>query len=199
MDEKNAEGFSKILFLKAESHTENLFTKEQGQQIYQRLRTELRALSRPGLLVIDFSGIQHITPTCLNQILKIFHERNEEEFAEKYLLIRLQDANSDLKECLRLVAKEESLVLLCCDTKGKWELLGKLTHALRITLEVVQKLGGATSEQVSEWLGLSLSAASNRLRQLYEMRLVVRDEESLPITGGRRFVYSFVLSYSFQE
>jgi hypothetical protein len=191
----------KVLFLKQESQSQNLFTKEQGQQIYDRIRTQLKELPCPGLLVLDFMEIQYIVPTCLSQILKIFHERHQEEFSDKYLLVRLEKTNSDLKECLRLVAKEESLVLLCGNNRGDWELLGhlgQLTQALKSTLELVQKLGIATSKRVSEELGLRLSAASNRLRQLYEMRLLVRDEESLPATGGRRFVYSFVLSYPFK-
>ncbi len=189
----------KNLVLKAESQSENLLTKEQGQHIYGRVRDELKGLPCPGLLVLDFLGMQHITLTCLRQILKFFYERDREEWANKCLLIRLQDANSDIKACLSLVAKEEALALLCCDAVGNWEILGKLTHALNITLEVVQQLGRATSEQVSQKLGLSLSAASNRLRQLYEMGLVIREEGSLPITGGRRFVYAFVLSYPFRE
>ena len=189
----------KIFFLKRESQAENLFTMEQGQHINERIRQELRDLPSSGLLVLDFLEIQHVTLTCLRQILKIFHERDREEFAEKDLLIRRGNANSELKEILGVVAKEESLALLYCDAKGNWEILGHLTHALSVTLKVVQKLGRATSDQVSEQLGLRLSAASNRLRQLYRMGLVVRSEESLPLTGGRRFVYSFVLSYPFQE
>jgi DNA-binding transcriptional ArsR family regulator len=140
-------------------------------------------------------------------MLKIFHERTQEEWAQKYLLIQLQKDSSDLKACLKLLAKEEGLVLLChfatlnasCDATGNWELFGKLTHAERSTLEVVRTLGRATSEQVSQQLGLEPAAASNRLRQLYQMGLVVREEESLSLTGGRRFVYSFVLSFPFQE
>jgi DNA-binding transcriptional ArsR family regulator len=131
-------------------------------------------------------------------MLKIFHERTYEEGSQKYVVIQLQQKSSDLKACLKLVAKEESLVLLCCDGTENWEVLGKLTYADRSTLEVVQTLGKATSEQISQQLGLEPAAASNRLRHLYQMGLVVREEESLPFTGGRRFVYSFVLSFPFQ-
>ena len=189
----------KILFLWGESQSEHLLTTEQGQRLYECIRQAFNDLPRPGLLVLDCRQIQSITPACVHHILKIFHERKQEGETEKYMLIQLQDDSSDLKTCFRLVAKEEGLVLLCCDEMGNWELLGKLTHAERSTLEVVQTLGSATSEQVSHELKLPPAAASNRLRQLYQMGLAVREEASLPLTGGRRFTYSFVLSFPFQK
>lgn len=183
----------KKLSLLRESQTENLFTKEQGQHIYERIRQELLDLPSPGLLVLDFRKIQHITLPCLRQILAIFQEYDSSAFAKKSLLIKLHDANSDLKESFSLVAKEESLVLLCCDVEGNWEILGHLTHALRVTLEMVQKLGRATSEQVSEALGLRLSAASNRLRQLYRLG---RQRGGKLTHDGRKTVCLFVCAFT---
>ncbi len=114
-------------------------------------------------------------------------------------MLRLPDDNSDLKELLRIIANEESLVLICCDIRGNWEILGHLTHALRTTLDVVLEQAGVTSEQVSKRLRLNASAASNRLRQLYETGLVARKEEVLSNSGGRRFVYSFVSPYFLED
>lgn len=190
----------KILSACDEIQAGSLFTMDQGQHIYERIIQELEKLPSPGLLVLDFLSIKYITLTCLRQILRAFHERDRRrEFAGKHLAIRRQNGNSDLRDLMKVVAEEESLALLCQGLQENWEIVGNLTHALRTTLEVVQKLGKATSEEVSRELGIRLNAASNRLGQLHKLGLVVRDEESLPVTGGKRFIHVFVPSYPFQE
>ena len=44
----------------------------------------------------------------------------------------------------------------------------------------------------SELLNIPINAASNRLKDLYDMKLVTREERILTSTGGRQFVYRCV-------
>ncbi len=78
---------------------------------------------------------------------------------------------------------------MCFDEKGKLEILGEITKAQRDTLKIVIKKKEITSTELSTLFNIPINAASNRLKDLYSMKLVKRSERILPFTGGRQFIY----------
>ena len=103
--------------------------------------------------------------------------------------MRSDHANHDLNDCLLLALKEKSRVIPWLDEKGNWKVLGELTKAQNDTLEIIRERKEVTSAEMSKILNVPISAASNRLKDLYDMKLITREEEILTSTGGRQFVY----------
>ena len=61
--------------------------------------------------------------------------------------------------------------------KGKWEVLGGFTKAQIDTLLVVLERQEITSTELSGFFNIAINAASNRLKNLYNLKLVMRKEE----------------------
>jgi len=96
------------------------------------------------------------------------------------------------------VAQEMGVVIPAIDEAGRWRVYGKLTVAEAQTVEIVHEMGranlhsgevaGITAAELSERLDIPVSAASNRLKHLFDRRLI-RREERLRSVGGREFFY----------
>ena len=166
----------------------NLLQRKLGEKIFLILKKELRKLPKGEVLLLDFRMVKYATSTCLVEILRIFDETKNYE--EKYLLLRLNLRNEDFVDCLSLAIKERGIVLPAIDGKGRWMLLGELSKALRETLELVREREEVTSGQVGGHFNIPISAASNRLKQLYQLRLISRKEETISESGGWQFIYT---------
>jgi predicted transcriptional regulator len=171
------------------TETGNLLGCEQGQRVLAAIQEELNRLPAGGILLLDFRNIRDATPACLIEILTAIDKLKQLEFQDKYLILKLERANVDLKTGLSLVLKEKKCVIPNIDENGNWEVLGELTKAQKETIEFIKERGEVTSREISQRLNLPIGATSNRLRDLYHLRLVTREERSLNITGGRQFVY----------
>ncbi len=175
------------------SSSENLLSREQGRRIFQRIEEELRTLSEGGILLLDLRNISYATVACLIEILYILDVPRERGFQDKYVILRSDSRNRDLNDCLTLALKEKGKAVSLVDESGKCRVLGELTKAQRDTLEIIRDRREATSTEISKLLNIPINAASNRLKDLYDMKLVKREEKILPGTGGRQFVYRRIL------
>ncbi len=168
----------------------NLLKRELGERAFLGLKRELKNLPKGGILLLDFRRIKYATSTFLVETLRIFDEVKNAEYEGKYLLLKLNLKNEELLDCLKLAIKERGIVLSLFDENGRWMVLGELSRALQETLEFVREKGEVTSNQIGKHFNIPISAASNRLKQLYQLRLISRDEQSIPTSGGWQFVYS---------
>jgi hypothetical protein len=175
------------------SRNENLLSREQGRRIFQRIEEELRKLSEGGILLLDLRNISYATAACLIEILNILDVPREREFQDKYVVLKSDSRNRDLNDCLILALKEKGKAISWVDEKGNCRVLGELTKAQKDTLEIIRNRREATSTEMSKLLNIPINAASNRLKDLYDMKLVKREERILPGTGGRQFVYRRIL------
>lgn len=184
-----AENYIQQIDIRQYSKNENLLSREQGRRIFQRIEEELRKLPEGGILLLDLRNISYATAACLIEILSILDVPREREFQDKYIVLKSDSRNRDLNDCLTLALKEKSKAILWVDEKGNCCVLGELTKAQKDTLEIIRNRRKATSTEISKLLNIPISAASNRLKDLYDMKLVKREERILPGTGGRQFVY----------
>jgi DNA-binding transcriptional ArsR family regulator len=184
-----AENHIQQIDIRQYSRNENLLSREQGRRISQRIEEELRRLPEGGILLLDLRNISYATAACLIEILSILDVPGERELQDKYVVLKSDSRNRDLNDCLTLALKERSKAILWVDEKGNCRVLGELTKAQRDTLEIIRNRREATSTEISELLKIPINAASNRLKDLYDMKLVKREERILSCTGGRQFVY----------
>ena len=65
-------------------------------------------------------------------------------------------------------------------------------------LRAVNEIGDATTVQVAEHLGESVTAINNRMSALWKMGLLTRQADNF-VPGGRRFVYAVNVVEEFEE
>lgn len=171
----------------------NLLGREKGGQILTEVQKELDRLPVGETLLLDFQNINYTTHDCLIEILSVVIRNRGYEFHDKYILLKLDSTNHSLIDGLNMIFKERNCVIPSIDEKGNWKVLGCLTKAQRDTVEAIVERGEVTSTEIGEILDIQISAASNRLKDLYDMKLVMREERTINTTGGRQFVYRRVL------
>jgi hypothetical protein len=96
------------------------------------------------------------------------------------------------------VAREMRIVVPAVDEEGQAHVYGKLTVAETQTVEIVREMSaipyrpgeasGITAAALSERLNIPVSAASTRLKHLFDRHLI-RREERMRSLGGREYCY----------
>jgi hypothetical protein len=167
----------------------NLLGLHSGQAIYALISHRLLSLPRGSVLLVDLSQVRQASPSALRQVLATLAMVRGPELEERYLIFHVDLDNQDLVQSLQLLARDQKDVIPVVNRTGSWHAFGRLTKSERDTLDIVLKHQEVTSTQLARCLHLLTSAASNRLRRLYVMRLVRRQERLIAGTGGREFVY----------
>lgn len=180
----------KNIDLNSSSEGGSLLKRKLGEKIFLNLRKELRAVPNGGILSLDFRRVKFATASCLGEILRIFDEMKRSEFEGIFFLLRVNLKNEELVDCLNYVVKHRGTVIPVLDENNNWRLIGDLSKALRDTLELMEEKHTITSTEVSRHFEIPLSAASNRLKQLYGMKLIKREEETKSESGGRQYIYN---------
>lgn len=173
------------------SDNRNLLGSEKGKKILEKIHKELNNLPMERVLLLDFSNIRYATSDCLTEILNVIDRLKRWEFKDKYILLKLKSTNVSLMNTFCLVLKEKRTVIPSIDEKKNLKFLGKLTKCQKETIDLIKKEGKTTSNDISKLLDIPISAASNRLKDLYNQKLLMREEKTLS-TGGREFIYTFV-------
>ena len=163
-------------------------------RIYSDLVALSRALKIGGRLVLDFLGVQLISPVLLtgvfSQMERAATEHGRGFFRGRFLIAK--DINPDIRETiLSLLKQQQASLLVLYEAEGgttTTEILN-LPPFLSETLKLVQEDGPLTSSQLAELLGKDKgSSARERLRQLYRKGLVTRTAHGT-LEGARYFEY----------
>jgi hypothetical protein len=158
------------------------------RQIGALLRAQFGAAPPGTVLLVDLCAVRQAGFIVLRELIgtvaAALHENQD-----RYLLLCADEENADLLASLEIAARERRLVLPLLDRGGGWHTLGRLTKAERDTLALVIEDGAVTAALLRARMGLLTSAASNRLRRLYDLRLVRREERLFSGSGGREYVY----------
>jgi len=142
-----------------------------------------------GILLVDLSGIREVGCPVVVELLGLFRQAAQSNGPARYLLVKLDQLHGEPAETLACIANVSGIPLPAVDHSGSSEILGVLTLAERTTFASVMQTGSMTSSQLGDSAKLPLSAASNRLRRLYTLRLIRREERIISGVGGREFVY----------
>lgn len=186
----NITAIAAVFDVLAHLDSDMLVRRADGEELGRKLRERFQTLHPGQVLVVDFSGVRVTGFFALQDALTVLCTAVPGRVTEeKFVVIRADEGNSDLFEALHLIGRQRNCVIPSISTAGRWRLAGKLTHAERATLESVMDAGALTASQLQKRLHLLPSAASNRLRKLFQMRIVRREERIRDIHGGREFVY----------
>lgn len=158
-----------------------------------RFEIEKKLLSLPSgrVLVLDFSGIEDITPSVADEIGPYFVLRlMNGDFGDRF--VAYKSGNSEISHTLQLAFERWAGKAAALSLDEGRTYYGKLSPALEHTLNKVSEKATVTPSQLSETEGSTINIWSNRLKSIYDLRLVKRTEAPLEKGGGRQFLYSKV-------
>lgn len=156
-----------------------------GRQVRLQLDSLLQDRSQP-VVNLDLSGIERVDVSWSREaIANLSHEHRGQRH---FFLTGV--SNASIRENIDAAFVRMGMSILHRMQGGDYEVLGvALKPHLLQTLDTVEHQGRTTARQVCEAIkDLSLTACNNRLKDLFDLGLLMRFDGSAP-SGGREYVY----------
>lgn len=159
---------------------------EQGKTVYHQLDIELSKVNGSSVIELDLGGIEQADVSfCREAIVEIVRRyRPGRQFFlanfENDVVVENLDAAFDRRNEIGLLRFQD----------GSYKLIGKaLGPDMQSILNDVEIMGETTSRQIIQrHKKLKIQSCSNKLKALWKVGLLVREEGSA-ISGGREYVY----------
>ena len=167
-----------------------LITRQLGDQMYHLLHTQLNELPQGQAIKLVFPPDQLIDTSFADEaILRLEQEYIDEHLGDGTLI--LQDLTEDfihnINAAIHLQRLKMAFVIIT--PEGDWNIIGQLEQSLSETLNIIAKQGRLTAPELAQILNLAINSASNRLKRLYDLRLVRREFEITE--NGLQYIYFF--------
>ena len=172
----------------------SLFNGSDGEKTSNLITKTLRDLPCDSVLVVDLSDIRQASHSGLIEVFSILDVIRNVALEGKNLVFQVDMNHQEMIESIAIIARDRRYMIPVIDKAGKWQVFGKLTKSQRDTMKAVLEYEEITSTQLKEQLNILNVAASNRLRLLYDLGLIRREERIIPGRGGREFVYKLLIS-----
>lgn len=171
--------------------TEPFFlTREKGEQAYQHLKAYLHETAEGQPTLLAFPPEQLVDASFADEsIIRLGEEIVGDGLGERCILLQglTDDSIKNIEAVISL--RNLKLAFLAVDSNGAWKCIGHLEPSLRKTLEVVADRGHLTAPELAKLTNLAINSASNRLKRLYDQRLVRREYEVSE--KGLQYIYRF--------
>ena len=156
----------------------DLVTREIGAKAYDLLRRAILQTESGTLLFFDFSGVLVMDSSFAGpSLLRLMRELVEGQYGDRYLA--LSNLTSSTKENVDITIRGHGLKIAVpvIGDSGSIGLLGEIEPNLSHTFDMVNQRKAMTARELADLENIGISAASNRLKRLYDLRLATRTEE----------------------
>jgi predicted transcriptional regulator len=173
-------GLSKRLFL----------TREKGEQAYQLLKERLQEVSEGQGLVLVFPSEQLVDASFADEsIIRLGEEIVGDKFGERCILLEglTEDSIKNIDAVIGL--RRLKLAFLAVEPSNAWQCIGQLEPSLKEVLKLMARHHRLTAPGLADLLELAINTASNRLKRLYDRRLIRREYEISE--KGLQYIYYF--------
>lgn len=156
----------------------DLVTREIGAKAYGLLRRAILQTESGTLLFFDFSGVLVMDSSFAGpSLLRLMRELVEDQYGDRYLA--LSNLTSSTKENVDITIRGHGLKIAVpvIGNDGFIDLLGEIEPNLSHTFKMINQRKNLTARELADLENIGISAASNRLKRLYDLRLATRTEE----------------------
>jgi hypothetical protein len=172
----------------AEAHL--FLTRERGEQAFRLLADRLQEIPEGHPLVLVFPPDQLVDSSFADEsIIRLGEQIIKGEFGGRCLLLEGLTEDSITNIAAAISLRRLKLAFLAVEPTGKWKCIGQLEPSLAETLDLVARRAHLTAPELAELKELAINSASNRLKRLYNQRLVWREHEISE--KGLQYIYHF--------
>jgi hypothetical protein len=168
----------------------NFYGSDAGRVVYDVFRKRLLGAPERRAMVVSFPERRPLDASFFAaSLVRIGRELAAGGYGERGLLLHGMDADAVFNLEAAISGKASSAAFLLIDERGLWKTVGHLAETHARTLKQMGRAGSLSAPELAKREGLALNAANNRLKRLYETRLVWR--EAVPQTRGVSYTYHF--------
>lgn len=164
-------------------------TREKGELAYRLLAAKLTAIPEGQALGLVFPAGQLMDASFADEtIVRLGEEVVGGLFGDRGLVLDglTDDSIKNLNAVIRL--RGVKLAFLTVEATGRERVVGQLEPTLKETFDLVAQGGPLTAPRLGASLGMAVNTASNRLKRLYDLRLIRRHYEVTK--KGLEYIYS---------
>jgi hypothetical protein len=165
-------------------------TREKGEQAFATLSKVITQVSEGEPLLLKFPPEQLIDSSFADEaVVRLYEALCDGTYGERTLLLAglTEDSVHNVNAAIHF--RNLKLAILAVDEVGSWSLIGQLERSLRETLDMLATEKTMTAPQLSDKIGSAVNTASNRLKRLYDGRLIRREHEVSE--KGLQYIYHF--------
>jgi len=171
----------------------DLVTREIGAKAYELIKQAILKMAPETMLLLDFTDVLVMDSSFAGpSLLQLMKELIKGEYGDKY--IALTRATRSTEENVDLTIRGYGLKLAIPLINGKEDvkLLGEIEPNLSRTFNIFEGRKSLTARELADLESIGINAASNRLKRLYDLRLITRREEIS--SEGRQHIYQPLLA-----
>ena len=173
-------GFAERLFI----------TRDNGERAYPFLAERLRSIPDGEALLLVFPPNQLLDASFVDEcIVRLGQELLAGKFGHRTLLLQGLTDNSIININSVIALRKFKLAFLVVQPTGEWQCIGRLAISLHEVLDLLAQRERLTAPELAETMQLAINSASNRLKRLYDQRLIWREHEISD--KGLQYIYHF--------
>lgn len=164
--------------------------RDKGEAAYPQLKAVLEEIPEGQPLVLVFPADQLVDASFADEsIVRLGQGIVDGEFGQRCLLLErmTEDSIHNIEAAIHL--QNLKLAFLAVEPSGEWRTIGHLEPSLKQVLEILARRDRLTTVELADLLDLAVNTASNRLKRLYDQRLVRREHEISET--GLQYIYYF--------
>lgn len=157
--------------------------RSNGKQVASYIQNEISKIVQPGKFIISFKDVLICDISFIDEVIINTIDYIKSKGLNIQLLV--SDADDDIKDnihaaILLRINKERNtgnskyLVHVLYLSKFGLELMGDIETNLEETFEIIKERKVITARELAEIIDLPINSASNRLKRLFDLRLVLR-------------------------
>lgn len=170
---------------------EGLFvTRENGERAYPLIAERLQNIADNSALVLVFPPGQLLDASFVDEcIVQLGRRILAGEYDHRAILLEGLTSNSIININSVIAFHQIKLAFLVIEPTGAWQYIGHLESSLLEVLAFLAERKQLTAPELAAAMRLAINTASNRLKRLYDRRLIWREHE---ITDkGLQYIYHF--------
>jgi DNA-binding transcriptional ArsR family regulator len=167
----------------------NLVGRRTGELARHQIEAHLARQPRFAIVPLDFGKVQFMDFSAADEVVaKLVKRILAGELNERYVV--LYHLSNLLRENVQPALKMSQLVAVEERTDGTVELIGAVTNEAAETYKIAREQGKVTARHVTDQIGKSITASSNRLSRLKDDGLLAIVDIEAVESGGRQNVYA---------
>ena len=172
----------------------DLLTKEFGQKAYKILRQVLLETQSGEVLELNFEGIHVMDSSFAGaSVIRLLRELVAGEYGERYVVLTNISSSTEENIHLTIVGYGLKLGIQVVESESAYRLLGQIEPNLVETLDLINQKKILTARQLADRNpDLAINTASNRLKKLFDLRQVRREERIDSV--GKQHIYHSLLA-----
>lgn len=160
-----------------------------GKKVRDGLLQKISLLSPGCIIDLDFAGVEICDVSFVDEIVLEVQSYLISQIPDKVIIIsNVSEATlENLKAALAWREQRGTRLQILQSNGGVLNYLGKLERNLDATLRLLFENKKITAREIAELNNIAINSASNRLKKLYDYRLVLREE--IIDNSGKQHIY----------